>query len=134
MKNASKLTAFALIAMIAGSGAAMAQPQPYRAPAAQGPHQTQGPIAERREDNFVERLNDRVADLRDRLSYGNDHRKLSRSEYKRLSRDLNQVSVDIRNQSRGIRALDRHDYERLNDRLDRLAARIHFERNDGNRH
>lgn len=125
MKTTKLFTAIALTALI-GTTAAPAFAAPQMGP--QAPARV-----ERREDNFVFRLNDRVSELRQRLDRGYDRRQISRTELKRLKRDLDKIAVDIRNESRGVRALDRRDFERLNGRLDNLALRIHDQRTDHNR-
>jgi hypothetical protein len=77
-----------------------------------------------------DRLDFRIAEVRDRIHDGIRRGSLTRNEASRLISELNRISYDARRADRSGRGVDRGEYMRISDRLERLEQRVYFERHD----
>jgi hypothetical protein len=77
-----------------------------------------------------DRLDYRINQARERIDMGLRRGSLTRHEARRLYQELDRISFDARRADRSGRGVDRGEYQRISDRLDRLSDRVYFERND----
>jgi hypothetical protein len=82
------------------------------------------------DDRRDDRLDYRIADVRDRINDGIRRGSLTRNEASRLISELNRIAYDARRADRSGRGVDRGEYQRISDRLERLEQRVYFERHD----
>lgn len=89
------------------------------------------PPAARMDMRANDRIDTRIARLRDDIRMGEHSRRLSLRESRRLSGKLNAI-VDLK-RSYERRGLNRREIDTLNAKLDVLSGQIHAQAHDGNR-
>jgi hypothetical protein len=76
------------------------------------------------------RVDARIDRLEDRLDMGRRSGRLTRSEFGRLSSELNGIERLSNQYERSGRGIDRQEMANLSYRLDRFEQKLHWERND----
>lgn len=76
------------------------------------------------------RVDARIERLEDRLDMGRRSGRLTRSEFGRLSSELNGIERLSNQYERSGRGIDRQEMANLSYRLDRFEQKLHWERND----
>lgn len=76
------------------------------------------------------RVDARIDRLEDRLDMGRRSGRLTRSEFGRLSSELNGIERLSYQYERSGRGIDRQEMANLSYRLDRFEQKLHWERND----
>ncbi|MGA9658698.1 MAG: hypothetical protein WBQ60_06335 [Asticcacaulis sp.] len=96
-------------------------------------HNDRGPrFDNHRDDRAVITLNSRISRLDSQIDYGRRTGKLSAREGRKLNAELRSVTTLKRSYERSGRSLNRAEIIRLDNRLDRLQAKIRFEGHDRN--
>lgn len=86
-----------------------------------------------RDDRAQMQLRQRIDTLDSRIDMGRRTGDLSGREARRLSRELNNISWQVRDAERSGRGLSPAEYASLSARLDRLSMQVRENRHDGNR-
>jgi len=122
------MTSFKTLAATAVAIASLSAITPALAAAPHDRNDHREQIRDQRDD----RIDARIDRLEDRLDMGRRSGRLTRTEYNRLSGELNSIEKLSRQYERSGRGIDKREMSNLTYRLDRFEQKMMWEKNDRN--